>query len=94
MFHAEFYKKEETKEEKPVEKEKKTAEGEKKTTESEETIGEVFDTLNEKQKTAVFALIAQALENADNSDDDDEEERDYEGKCSVPFRYREHTFRR
>ena len=76
LFHAECDKKEETKEEKPVENEKKTTEGEKKTTESEETIGEVLDTLNEKQKTAVFALIAQALENADNSDDDDEEEKE------------------
>ena len=76
LFHAECDKKEETKEEKPVENEKKTTEGEKKTTESEETVGEVLDTLNEKQKTAVFALIAQALENADNSDDDDEEEKE------------------
>lgn len=76
LFHAECNKKEETKEEKPVENEKKTTEGEKKTTESEETIGEVLDTLNEKQKTAVFAVIAKALENADNSDDDDEEEKE------------------
>ena len=76
LFHAEFDKKEETKEEKPVENEKKTTESEKKTTDSEETVGEVLDTLNEKQKTAVFALIAQALENADNSDDDDEEEKE------------------
>ena len=83
LFHAECDKKEETKEEKPVENEKKTTESEKKTTESEkkttdseETVGEVLDTLNEKQKTAVFALIAQALENADNSDDDDEEEKE------------------
>ena len=76
LFHAECDKKEETKEEKPVENEKKTTEGEKKTTDSEETVGEVLDTLNEKQKTAVFALIAQALENADNSDDDDEEEKE------------------
>ena len=76
LFHAECDKKEETKEEKPVENEKKTTESEKKTTDSEETVGEVLDTLNEKQKTAVFALIAQALENADNSDDDDEEEKE------------------
>ena len=76
LFHAECDKKEETKEEKPVENEKKNTESEKKTTDSEETIGEVLDTLNEKQKTAVFALIAQALENADNSDDDDEEEKE------------------
>ena len=76
LFHAECDKKEETKEEKPVENEKKTTESEKKTTDSEETVGEVLDTLNEKQKTAVFALIAQALENADNSDDDNEEEKE------------------
>ena len=76
LFHAECDKKEETKEEKPVENEKKTTESEKKTTDSEETVGEVLDTLNEKQKTAVFALIAQALENADNSNDDDEEEKE------------------
>ena len=76
LFHAECTKKEETKEEKPVENEKKTTESEKKTTDSEETVGEVLDTLNEKQKTAVFALIAQALENADNSNDDDEEEKE------------------
>ena len=76
LFHAECDKKEETKEEKPVENEKKTTESEKKTTDSEETVGEVLDTLNEKQKTAVFALIAQALENADNSNDDDEEENE------------------
>ena len=76
LFHAECDKKEEKKEEKPVENEKKTTEDEKKTTESEETVGEVLDTLNEKQKTAVFALIAQALENADNSNDDDEEEKE------------------
>ena len=76
LFHAECDKKEETKEEKPVENEKKTTESEKKTTDSEETVGVVLDTLNEKQKTAVFALIAQALENADNSNDDDEEEKE------------------
>ena len=76
LFHAECDKKEETKEEKPVENEKKTTESEKKTTDSEETVGEVLDTMNEKQKTAFFALIAQALENADNSNDDDEEEKE------------------
>lgn len=41
---------------------------------SEETVADVFDTLNEKQKTVVYALIGQALE--DNGMDD--EEGDYE----------------
>ena len=33
--------------------------------ESEETVQDVFDTLNEKQKTVVYALIGQALEEAE-----------------------------
>lgn len=33
--------------------------------ESEETVADVFETLNEKQKTVVYALIGQALEEAD-----------------------------
>lgn len=41
---------------------------------SEETVADVFNTLNEKQKTVVYALIGQALE--DNGMDD--EEGDYE----------------
>lgn len=31
----------------------------------DETIGDVFDTLNKKQKTAVYAILGQALENAE-----------------------------
>ena len=45
--------------------------------ESEETVADVFNTLTEKQKTVVYALIGQALEDADNSDEDDEEEMEY-----------------
>lgn len=42
----------------------------------EETVAEVFDTLSDKQKDAVYAIIGQALEDADVSDDEDEEEED------------------
>lgn len=35
-----------------------------------ETVGEVFDSFTEKQKTVVYALIAEALEANDNDDDD------------------------
>jgi len=35
---------------------------------SEETVADVFETLNEKQKTVVYALIGQALEEAEGSD--------------------------
>ena len=45
-----------------------------KNTDDEETIADVFNTLTEKQKTAVYALIGQALEEAGASDEDDNEE--------------------
>lgn len=44
--------------------------------EGEETVADVFNTLNEKQKTVVYAMIGQALEDAGVADDDDEEEED------------------
>lgn len=37
----------------------------------EETVADVFNTLNEKQKTVVYAMIGQALEDAGVEDDDD-----------------------
>ena len=42
--------------------------------EKEKTVKEVFDTLNEEQKTVVYALIGQALEDAGVSDGEDDEE--------------------
>lgn len=38
----------------------------------EETVADVFNTLTEKQKTVVYAMIGQALEDANPSDDDSE----------------------
>ena len=43
----------------------------------EETIGDVLETLTEKQKTAVYALVGQALE--ENENDDEEEVEHSEG---------------
>ena len=44
------------------------------------TVKEVFDTLNEEQKTVVYAMIGQALEEAGaNDDDDDDVKHSYEG---------------
>lgn len=40
----------------------------------EKTVEEVFETLNEEQKTAVYAIVGQAVENAKNGDDEDEED--------------------
>jgi len=42
---------------------------------SEETVQDVFDTLSEKQKTVVYALIGQALEEADAGGDDEDESK-------------------
>ena len=39
---------------------------------NEKTVKDVFDTLNEEQKTVVYALVGQALENGDMEDDDEE----------------------
>ena len=44
----------------------------KKDSEDQKTVGEVFDTLNEEQKTVVYAMIAHALE--DDGEEEEEEE--------------------
>lgn len=41
---------------------------------NEKTVADVFDTLNEEQKTVVYALIAQALSENDATDDETEED--------------------
>lgn len=41
---------------------------------SERTVQDVFDTFNEEQKTVVYALIGQALEEKDNDDEEDDED--------------------
>ena len=60
---------EEMKEEKPMEDTKKV---ENKT--DNKTVKDVFDTLTEEQKTVVYALIGQALEDAGKTDENDDEE--------------------
>ena len=61
---------EKVEEEKPVAEEKKEAEN------KEETVADVFETLTEKQKTVVYALIGQALEEANKANKDDEGEKE------------------
>jgi HK97 family phage prohead protease len=67
MYHAD-----EPKKEQPEDK-KKEPKSDKK--EDEETVADVFETLNEKQKTVVYAMIGQALEEKeepeDNNNNDD-----------------------
>ena len=71
MIHAasEDEKSDSNKEEKPVEEEKKQPD-------TEKTVGEVFDTLTEEQKTAVYAIIGQALEDSGETEDEMDEEDD------------------
>ena len=71
MIHAasEDEKSDSNKEEKPVEEEKKQPD-------TEKTVGEVFDTLTEEQKTAVYAIIGQALEDSGKTEDEMDEEDD------------------
>lgn len=67
LFHAEDGKKEEKGEPKmggDTEKKENTG--------SEKTVAEVFDTLTEEQKTVVYAMIGQALEEAGKDDDGEE----------------------
>ena len=45
----------------------------KKSDDGEETVADVFNTLSEKQKTVVYAMIGQALEDAENEKEEDEE---------------------
>ena len=60
---------EEMKEEKPMEDTKKVENNT-----DNKTVKDVFDTLTEEQKTVVYALIGQALEDAGKTDENDEED--------------------
>lgn len=75
IYHSD----ESNKEEKSMAEETK----EKTPNEGEETIADVFNTLNEKQKTVVYAMIGQALEDAGVSDEEDEEGDDEDMKHNV-----------
>lgn len=69
LYHAEDKeeKVEETKKEDNMAEEKKVEQ----TEEKEETVADVFNTLNEKQKTVVYAMIGQALEDAGKDKEDE-----------------------
>ena len=59
------------KEDKPAMAEEKKTEVQPEAETKEKTVKDVFDTLTEEQKTVVYALIGQALEDAGVSDDED-----------------------
>ena len=53
---------------------------EKKSEKKEQTVEDVFNTLTEDQKTVVYALIGQALEDAGKGDDEEDDEDSEEGE--------------
>ena len=74
LFHADNNEKKE--DPKMGEEEKKSEE---KKTDSEKTVKEVFDTLNEEQKTVVYAMIGQAIEDAKSENDSGNTDENKEG---------------
>lgn len=57
--------------------EPESEEGKKKPeTKKEKTIGDVLDTLTEEQKTAVYAIVGQAVQHGDKKSENDEDEED------------------
>lgn len=70
LYHADDKeeKVEETKKEDNMADEKKASQN----NEGEETVADVFNTLNEKQKTVVYAMIGQALEDAGKDKEDED----------------------
>lgn len=50
---------------------------------SEETVEDVFNTLTEKQKTVVYALIGQALEDKNSKEDEEDEEDNRKMKHNI-----------
>lgn len=89
LYHAD--KSKETRKEETMEDEKEVKKEEK--NENEKTVADVFDTLSEEQKTVVYALVGQALEDAEKNKEDEEDggkemkhnvfENDYETQNDV-----------
>lgn len=77
LYHSDDEESEETGELKHADgsKKEKDMADEKQNNENEETVEDVFNTLNEKQKTVVYALIGQALEDAGVDDEDEEDSK-------------------
>ena len=75
LAHAEEAKKESKEEVKKESKEEAKKETKEESDDSEETVADVFNTLTEKQKTVVYAMIGQALEDAGVELDEKDDEK-------------------
>ena len=71
LEHGEILDEEETTEEQTIEH--ADGEGSSEDSGDEETIADIFNTLTEKQKTAVYAMIGQALEDDDDADEESDD---------------------
>lgn len=60
----------------PTEKKEEPKEEKKDDSEKEKTIGDVLNTLTEEQKTAVYAIVGQAVRHGDENSENDEDEED------------------
>lgn len=72
IYHSEESEKSEIIQHSEEKKEDTAVADEKKTENGEKTVKEVFDTLTEEQKTVVYAMIGQAIEDATGENKDDE----------------------
>lgn len=75
LSHADAEEKQEIEGDKEVEKEEIKHAEEQSAEENEKTVQEVFDTLTEEQKTVVYAIIGQALEDAEKEEKEEGEEK-------------------
>lgn len=62
--------------EEPTEKKEEPKEEKKDNSEKEKTIGDVLNTLTEEQKTAVYAIVGQAVQHGDENSENDEDEEE------------------
>ena len=62
--------------EEPTEKKEEPKEEKKDNAEKEKTIGDVLNTLTEEQKTAVYAIVGQAVQHGDENSEKDEDEEE------------------
>ena len=62
--------------EESAEKKEEPKEEKKDTSEKEKTIGDVLNTLTEEQKTAVYAIVGQAVQHGDENSENDEDEEE------------------
>lgn len=80
LCHAENQDDDDHKETKPMPKNLPDDDPEDENKDTGKTIGDVFETMNEEQKTVVYALVGQALKSKDGVEEEDDEDEEEETK--------------